>query len=237
METRRLTPSELKRKEALEATAAAYAADGYREERLTMGVVAANVFALATALPIAVVFGVGFFALHPSGGFSLGLGETIAVLAAFLALIVMHELIHGIVWGLFAESGWKSVSFGFIAQYLTPYCSCSEPLPKHAYIIGALAPTVVLGLLPVFASYALGSLPLFFVGALMIIGGGGDMAITVKLLRFKPKGNDVLLIDHPYEIGLVAFVKEPFAEPDREPQRPEPEPDRAHPRTGSVRKP
>lgn len=207
METRKFTPAELKRKELFEATEAAYASDGYREERLTMSIAGANAFAIAIALPIDIVLGIGFFALHPSGRFELGIGFALAVLAAFIVLIVVHELIHGLVWGLFAEGGRKSISFGFIARYLTPYCSCSEPLPKHAYIIGALAPTVVLGLLPVLASYALGSLPLFLIGALMIIGGGGDMAIALKLLRFKPDGEDALLLDHPYEIGLVAFVK------------------------------
>lgn len=207
METRKLTPAELKRKEMFEATEAAYASDGYREERLTLSITAANAFAVAIALPIDIVLGIGFFVFHPSGQFEFGTGSLLAVLAAFIVLIVVHELIHGLVWGLFAKGGRKSVSFGFIARYLTPYCSCSEPLPRHAYIIGALAPTVVLGLLPVLASYALGSLPLFLVGALMIIGGGGDMAIALKLLRFNPDGENVLLIDHPYEIGLVAFVK------------------------------
>ena len=68
-------------------------------------------------------------------------------------------------------------------------------------------PTLVLGILPVLAAYATGSLFLLVVGLLMILGGGGDLTIALKMLRFKPDGGEVLYLDHPYECGLVAFVR------------------------------
>ena len=51
-----------------------------------------------------------------------------------LLLIFVHELIHGITWAVFAKKGRKAISFGFIPQYLTPYCTCNEPLKKGEYI-------------------------------------------------------------------------------------------------------
>ena len=51
-------------------------------------------------------------------------------LIVFMILIVVHELIHGFTWGMFAQSKLKAISFGFIWQYLTPYCTCKEPLKK-----------------------------------------------------------------------------------------------------------
>ena len=126
---------------------------------------------------------------------------------AFVVLTVVHELVHGLTWSLFAKSGWKSVSFGVIWKYLTPYCPCNEALSSSAYIVGALMPTLVLGILPVLAAYATGSLFLLVVGLLMILGGGGDLTIALKMLRFKPDGGEVLYLDHPYECGLVAFVR------------------------------
>ena len=204
---RKLTAAEMRRKELFEATEADLAAQGYREHRLTMGVVAANVFALALAIPLDILLGVGFFALHPGLSIEFGFGGAIGVILVFFALIVVHELIHGLVWSMFAKRRWKSVSFGFILQYLTPYCTCNEPLPRFAYVIGALAPTIVLGLIPVAVAYATGSPVLFVIGALMIIGGGGDMAIVIKMLRFKPEGAEALYLDHPYELGLVVFER------------------------------
>lgn len=204
---RKLTKAELARKEKFGRIQADFEAQGFRTQPLTLGVVSANVQALVLGLPLAVALGAGFFLLHPTLSFSFDLAGTLLVLAAFFALVAAHELIHGLVWSLHAEGGWKSISFGVIWQYLTPYCTCDEPLSKRAYIVGALAPTVVLGLLPVLVAYATGSAGWLAVGLFMILGGGGDLAIVLKMLRFKPHGREVRFLDHPYECGLVAFVR------------------------------
>lgn len=204
---RALTKAELARKETFELKKAEFEAQGYRFHPLTIGVVAANLGALAFALPIVVLLGIGFFLLHPEGNAEFGIVHALIVVPLFIILTVVHELIHGLVWSLFAENGWKAVSIGVIWRYLTPYCTCNEPLHRRAYIVGALAPTVVLGLAPVLAAYATESLALLAIGLLMIFGGGGDLTIVIKMLRFKPDGSEVRYLDHPYECGLVAFVR------------------------------
>ena len=204
---RTLTNAELARKEAFEQARVELEAQGYRMHPLVISVVSANMGALATALPLDVALGAGFFLLHPFGSVSFQLADLLFAFLAFVVLTVVHELVHGLTWSLFAKSGWKSVSFGVIWKYLTPYCTCNEALSRRAYIVGALMPTLVLGILPVLAAYATGSLFLLVVGLLMILGGGGDLTIVLKMLRFKPDGGEVLYLDHPYECGLVAFVR------------------------------
>lgn len=204
---RKLTKAELARKEAFERVQADFEEQGYRMRPLTLSAVSANLQALVLGLPLAVMLGAGFFLLHPTLNLSFDLVGTLLVLAAFFVLAALHELVHGIVWSACAKGCWKAVSFGVIWQYLTPYCTCDEPLSKRAYVVGALAPTAVLGLLPVIAAYASGSAGLLAVGLLMILGGGGDFAIVLKMLRFKPDGREVRFLDHPYECGLVAFVR------------------------------
>ena len=141
------------------------------------------------------------------GGISFSLENLFLFLLALALLTCLHELIHGLFWGLSAKGGFHAVSFGFMVQYLTPYCTCKEPLPRWAYVLGALAPTLVLGVLPYLAALCLGSWPLFLLSVLMILGGGGDMLIIGKLLAFRcPK--DTIFLDHPYQGGLVAFVRE-----------------------------
>lgn len=206
-EPRKLTKAEQERKAAYETLEENLGKQGYHKHNLTIGVVRANLYAIGLTLPIVVVFIVMFFALHPTGSFSFNFASIFAVVAAFVMLIIFHEAIHGLVWGSFAKGHWRAVSFGFMVQYLTLYCTCNEPLPKHAYIIGALAPTVLLGLIPAAVGIATGSGIWLAVGLLLIIGGGGDLAIVIKLLRFKPKESDVLYLDHPYECGIVAFTR------------------------------
>ena len=204
---RTLANAELARKEAFEQARVELEAQGYRIHPLVISVVSANVGALATALPLDVVLGAGFFLLHPFGSVSFQLVDLLFAFLAFVVLTVVHELVHGLTWSLFAKSGWKSVSCGVICKYHTPDCTCNEALSRRAYIVGALMPTLVLGILPVLAAYATGSLFLLVVGLLMILGGGGDLTIALKMLRFKPDGGEVLYLDHPYECGLVAFVR------------------------------
>ena len=118
-----------------------------------------------------------------------------------------HELIHGITWSRFVEGGWKSISFGFIAEYLTPYCSCNQPMKKHQIIIGALMPTLLLGIIPGIIALFTGSSLLMALALVMIVGGGADMMIACKLLLYRSKCKEVLFIDHPYELGTAVFEK------------------------------
>ncbi len=204
---RQLTKAEAARKERFEATKTQLEADGYQTVDLTVGMVHANVMALVLGLPIVVLLGVLFLFNNPvlSGGF-----QGLDIFQFFLVLIILipiHEFIHGLFWAIFAKGHWQGISFGFIVRYLTPYCTCMEPLRKGQYIIGGIMPTVILGLLPAVVAIFTGSGQLFWIGAIMILCGGGDLTIILKLLRFQSHSKDVIYIDHPYQGGLVAFVR------------------------------
>lgn len=203
---RKLSKAELKRKEEFEILTDKLADEGYTPKHITMGVVKANVLALVIALPFIIPLWLLFFLMGNEFIIDLFYGNLI-IAVAFLALTVVHELIHGITWAHFSEDGWKSIYFGFIAEYLTPYCSCNKPMNKKQIILGAFMPTLILGILPCVVSIFTGSAILFAIGALMILGGGGDLLIILKLLRYKSNAKDVLFIDHPYELGTVAFEK------------------------------
>ena len=205
---RKLTAAEQARTEAFARTCAALEAQGYRRRDLTIGTLQANLLAPVVMLPFLALAAWGYYALHPAGGF-WALVEDLplyfAALALFLVLIVVHELIHGLVWGLCAESGFSSIRFGVIWSALTPYCTCSAPLRRGQYALGAAMPTLLLGFGLAGAAMALGSFFLFAVAELMILGGGGDALILLRLLSFRPKGTDVVYLDHPTDCGLVAF--------------------------------
>jgi hypothetical protein len=80
------------------------------------------------------------------------------VLIALTIGIILHEL-HGITWAKYTKDGFKSIRFGVLWKFLTPYCHCKEPLVKH-YIIGGIMPAIVLGL---FLLYYPLSLAMYFV--------------------------------------------------------------------------
>lgn len=129
------------------------------------------------------------------------------MLIMIIALIVLHELIHGLTWGCFAKNYFKSIAFGVIWSMLTPYCTCAEPLKRWQYVLGAIMPTLLLSFGLMAAACMLQSLFWFLLAELMILAGGGDFLIILKMLLHKQRGTKAYYYDHPYECGLVVFEK------------------------------
>lgn len=202
---RKLTAAERKRKEMFLEKKAALEAEGFEAHDLTISAVYANVMAVVMALPILLVLWAVF--VWKNGRGSMSSSMWLLVLVLFFLLIVVHEAIHGLFWSFFAKNKWKSISFGIMWNALTPYCTCQEELTKGQYAIGGGMPCVLLGILPAIAAVFLGSLPLFWVGALMILAAGGDLIILWKLFRFRSSKREVRFLDHPYEAGLVVFER------------------------------
>lgn len=121
---------------------------------------------------------------------------------AFLPGIALHELIHGIVWASFAKSGWKSISFGVIWKVLCPYCHCDEPLKLRPYIIGALMPLFVLGVLPLIYGICADMLLVVVFGIVFTASASGDILVVWKL---RNESRSVMVLDHPSEAGCIIF--------------------------------
>lgn len=104
---------------------------------LTVGLIKANVYALFMAVPLMIVLLAAFIYFNRNREISfsrssLPLGM-VAFLIILIILFVVHELIHGLTWGIFAEDHFINIEFGFIKETLTPYCTCSVPLKKAVY--------------------------------------------------------------------------------------------------------
>lgn len=133
--------------------------------------------------------------------------QVIACCVIYLALIAVHEAIHGIAWAICNPRRFKAIEFGFMLESPTPYCTCVEPMGCTRYVIGALAPLAVLGIAPAIAGIALGNGVVFVLALLMILGASGDILVAVELLRHKGTGSEFICVDHPSECGLVVFER------------------------------
>lgn len=203
---RKLTAAEQKRKEMFLEKKAALEAEGFEAHDLTISAVYANVMAVVLALPILLVLWAVF--VWKNGHGSISSPMLLVVLVLFFLLIVVHEAIHGLFWSFFAKNKWKSISFGIMWNSLTPYCTCQEELTKGAVCHWRSDAFVCCwGLVPAIAAIFLGSLPLFWVGALMILAAGGDLTILWKLFSSSDFKGEVRYLDHPYEAGLVIFER------------------------------
>lgn len=208
-EERKLSKAELVRKNEFEKLKTNLESEGYQVKELTMSALAANLLAFVTATPINVLLILLYVMVNhvTEGELVLSLFGSSWFLVVFFVLIVIHELIHGFTWGLFTEKGFRSISFGFIVQYLTPYCTCKEPLKKREMILGGLMPTIILGIIPGIAAVFMESWVVLLMACVMVIGGGADIMMALKIGFYRDKGKEVLYYDHPYKLGTVVFEK------------------------------
>jgi hypothetical protein len=120
--------------------------------------------------------------------------------AAVLVGIVLHELIHGLIFGLHAKNGFRSVKFGFSKTMGSPYCHCKDALKAKYYRRAGIAPTIILGILPLFFAMITGVNWIKTFGILFIVGGLGDILLWVKLLKFD---SNLMVRDHPEKMGFI----------------------------------
>jgi hypothetical protein len=112
--------------------------------------------------------------------------------------IIIHELLHGLTWALFAKGGIKSIKFGFSKNNYAPYCHCTVPIRLKYYIFGGLLPAVVLGFLPIILSWFTGNLAIFLFGVVFCIAAGSDILICCKLRNLNM---DAFVQDFPDKPG------------------------------------
>lgn len=176
------------------------------EKKITINLFKANIFSLVLAAVIgiiSIIIWLVFWGNAPAetSSFRVMIGSAVFCCAILLG-IVIHELIHGLTWALFAEKGWKSISFGIIWKMLTPYCHCNQPLSLKTYIIGCLMPLIVLGIVPWVIGLCFGIKIVIVWGVVFIACAAGDILVAWKL---RHESSSATILDHPTEAGCIVY--------------------------------
>ena len=204
---RKLTEKELKRKSDFEKFNSEMQQKGYKTKNIIINTQQAKPLCLLSMLPFMVF---AFWMYYHVNGFDLdclSLGFVVTWIVLILCLTILHELIHGITWGLFAKNHFHSIDFGIIWSSFSPYCTCSEPLKKWQYLLGTAMPTLVLGGGSAVAAVMTNQLLIFLLAEYMIASGGGDFLIILKSMLYRTDKQESVYCDHPYECGFVVFEK------------------------------
>ena len=207
---RKITEAEKRRAERFRIKADALKNEGYEESSHTIDIIKANIFAVMIMLPFAAMIAVPYLVRHGIDGIG-SFKEYLLYLILFIVLtaveMVIHEAIHGLTWGLLSPDGFSTIEFGFIKEYLTPYCYCGSPLTKGQYLAGSIMPTIFLGFIQGLIAIWTGNLMIFILSMILMFGGGGDFLVDYLLLRYKKKHKTLIMMDHPTELGFVTFEK------------------------------
>ena len=200
-----LTKAEQKRTDRFNEICTRMEAEGYERHDLIIDLKKANLIITLIGLPFAAASIFLFWKIN--GKISDGRIPLIPTLLVMLVLTVVHELVHGATWSLYCENGWKDIDFGLIVRTMNPYCTCASPLPKSHYVVGALAPLFLVGIVPYIAGLFMANVFVFFQGIVMVLGAGGDIMLVNKLLKFRSEKEEEVVYDHPTEAGSVVFTR------------------------------
>ena len=201
------TEAEKKRLERLTKVTEEMAARGYTRNDRIIDLGKANLILGIVSIPVFLIGVMLFFFVSDSPDFDMGLRNSLIFLVSIVGLTVVHELIHGATWSIFSENHWKDIDFGFIVRTMDPYCTCCQPLEKDQYILGALMPLVLLGIIPTVIAYITSSFVLLLIGLTMILSAGGDIMLVLKLLSFQTDAKESMIYDHPTEAGCIVFTR------------------------------
>lgn len=119
-------------------------------------------------------------------------------LAILFMLIVIHELIHIVVFLLEPDCKLSDVKVGFNKKYLLPYVHCSAALKVYTYRSSTSAPANFLGFIPTFSGYLTGNPIFFLIGVIMLASSMGDLMVLWKIRKLK---RNQLVRDHPTRVG------------------------------------
>ncbi|MDD4847523.1 MAG: DUF3267 domain-containing protein [Bacteroidales bacterium] len=183
--------------------------ENYTKEQIIVDLRWANIFACIMMIPVLILYVVPFYLIWGFQGtplpFELNFGlYALLIMVVIIAGVVVHEWIHGITWACVAEKGFKSIKFGILKKMFTPYCHCKEPLRIKHYVLGALMPLVILGIIPEIIALMTGYRILILFAFIFTTSAGGDILIVWQLRH--EKKND-FVYDHPSEAGCYIYRK------------------------------
>ena len=180
--------------------------EGYEAEKKTISMLKANVLSVVFLLVFGALCGLAFHAIWGIGNLDISservLRYDLFFIVGMVAGIVVHELVHGLTWILLTRKGFRHLSFGLMKG--GAYCHIDVPMIKHHYVIGALMPLFLVGIVPLVVAFCIGSLLWLLLGVIFVVSAIGDIMI-VWAVRKEP--SDALIYDHPTEGGCFVYHK------------------------------
>lgn len=172
---------------------------GYEAETKTISILLANILSIPFLLLYGGISGFAYFKVWHSFEWS-SVANALWLLVAIVVGIVVHELVHGLTWLVVTRKSFSHLAFGLMAG--AAYCHIDVPMRKRPYIIGAVMPLLLMGILPTVIAIAIGSAFWLVFGVIFTVCAIGDIMIMWKIRR---EPADTLIYDHPTEGGCIVY--------------------------------
>ena len=122
--------------------------------------------------------------------------------AAYILLIILHEIFHLIGFILFGRIPYKELDYGINLKLGVAYATTKKPLTNAAMKKALLLPFCPTGILPTIIGLTLDNFVIVIVGALLIAGAIGDFYMYKELRKYP---NDATVKDDSKEPKLYVY--------------------------------
>ena len=174
----------------------------YSQKELIMTVEKICKKGLITVIPIMIIEFLIYYFIR--GGYDIlqtPWRDYFTVMGFFILGFILHEIIHGVVWSISSEGGYKSVAFGYDPNYLKPFCNPTEVITMKQYRIGKALP-LISAILILLISIILCSFHLMIASLLLTGLCGVDLVILMMIIKEK---NTALVINSEYDYGCIVL--------------------------------
>lgn len=114
--------------------------------------------------------------------YSVNMSTTNFFILMFLWLII-HEILHGIGFGLFKSVKKENITFGMFLEKGVFYCMCKQNITKPVILTSLLFPITIIGFITMIVGMIINDYELVFLSILNIVSSIGDIIMTIYFLQ------------------------------------------------------
>lgn len=128
----------------------------------------------------------------------------------FSAGFLLHELIHFLVWQGLSRYPIEEFRVGMRWNSFTPVIGCQLPMRLLPFRMGLIAPFLLMGLIPIAASFMMANVWLLMAGSIFMAWSSADL---LTFILSWPLKQGCFVEMHRNKLGIIAFQpKEKFSE-------------------------
>lgn len=187
--------------------------EGYKRELKAFNMILLNVLSLGMLVVSLLIFILlnkfvfkrGYAPLIPISNFGLAmLTDILILIAIYIVLLILHELIHGFGFIVFCKAKRSDISFGVKLSKGYAYCSNKKPMTRNGYRLAIILPMIITGLIPAIICAIFFDVKWVILFAAAFSGGSGDIAMFISTLQYS---KDKMFLDHPSAPAYYVYHK------------------------------
>ena len=154
----------------------------YKLDMIVLNILAILLFILVGGL---------IYLLEKNDNYVITMPITTLLILMFLWLII-HELLHGIGFGLFQSVKKENITFGMFLEKGVFYCMCKQNIGKKIILTSLLFPMTIIGFMTLVVGMIINHYELVFLSILNIVSSIGDIIMIIYFLKCP---SDIIYLD------------------------------------------